>query len=162
MIKKLDEKFEEVILVVLLILMTVILGVQIIARYVFGNSLSWSEELVRYLFIWSAFLGVPYCIKKEASLKVEQFFNMFPKAVREKILMFDKVIMILLFIVLTIFAFTVVKTSFINGQKSPALRLPMWTVQSSVMVGSLLSLVRLAQKLVYNIKNKESRSKADF
>ena len=56
--KKVNEYLEEIILVVLLICMTLILGLQIVSRYVFRNSLSWSEELVRYMFVWSTFIGV--------------------------------------------------------------------------------------------------------
>ena len=42
--KIIPDRFEEVLLVLLLISMTLVLGVQIIARYVFQNSLTWSEE----------------------------------------------------------------------------------------------------------------------
>lgn len=77
--KIIPDRFEEVLLVLLLISMILVLGVQIIARYVFQNSLTWSEELVRYLFIWSSFLGVPYCINKGASLKVVQFIDYLPR-----------------------------------------------------------------------------------
>ena len=48
----LDENLEEFILVIFLIAMTLIMGIQIFCRYVLGMSLSWSEELTRYLFIW--------------------------------------------------------------------------------------------------------------
>ncbi|MED9946933.1 MAG: TRAP transporter small permease subunit, partial [Peptacetobacter hiranonis] len=87
--KIIPDRFEEVLLVLLLISMTLVLGVQIIARYVFQNSLTWSEELVRYLFIWSAFLGVPYCINKGASLKVVQFIDYLPAKLKSIVLMID-------------------------------------------------------------------------
>ena len=54
MLKWLDENLEEFLMVALLIAMTVIMGIQVFARYALGASLSWSEELTRYLFIWSA------------------------------------------------------------------------------------------------------------
>lgn len=47
----LDENLEEFILVIFLIAMTLIMGIQVFCRYVLGMSLSWSEELTRYLFI---------------------------------------------------------------------------------------------------------------
>ena len=53
MLKWLDENLEEFLMVALLIAMTVIMGIQVFARYALGASLSWSEELTRYLFIWS-------------------------------------------------------------------------------------------------------------
>ena len=47
----LDENLEEFILVIFLIAMTLIMGIQVFCRYVLGMSLSWSEELTRYL-VW--------------------------------------------------------------------------------------------------------------
>ena len=51
----LDENLEEFLLVIGLIAMTLIMGVQVFCRYVLGMSLSWSEELTRYIFIWCGF-----------------------------------------------------------------------------------------------------------
>ena len=55
MLKALDDYLEETILIILLVIMTGVMGIQIVSRYVFQNSLTWSEELVRYMFVWSAF-----------------------------------------------------------------------------------------------------------
>jgi len=59
----LDENLEEFLLVVMLAAMTLIMGIQIFSRYALGQSLSWSEEVTRFLFIWSGFLSVSYCSK---------------------------------------------------------------------------------------------------
>ena len=48
----LDEYLEEILMVIFLIAMTLIMGIQVFSRYVLGMSLSWSEEITRYLFIW--------------------------------------------------------------------------------------------------------------
>ena len=74
-----DEYLEEVLLVAALAAMAVIMGVQVFCRYVLGASLSWSEELTRYIFIWAGFLSVSYCTKKCISIKIEQFVALFPK-----------------------------------------------------------------------------------
>ena len=63
-LKWLDNNLEQAILLILLCGMTIVMGGQIIARYAFSASLSWSEELTRYLFIWCGFLSVSYCTKK--------------------------------------------------------------------------------------------------
>lgn len=145
MLKKLNEYFEEIILVILLICMTAILGLQVVSRYVFHNSLTWSEELVRYMFVWSAFIGVPYCIKKETSIKVDQFRNNLPVGVQTFLLYFDKLIMFALFLVITLFSFDIVVSSYASGQTSAAIGIPTWIVQFSILLGSLLSLVRIVQ-----------------
>ena len=74
-IKWLDDNFEEFILVILLLAMTLIMGIQVFTRYLLGNSLAWSEEITRYLFIWSGFISVSYCTKKCISIKIEQYLS---------------------------------------------------------------------------------------
>ena len=54
----LNQYLEEALLGIFLIAMTLIMGIQVFSRYVLQTSLSWSEELTRYLFIWSGFLSV--------------------------------------------------------------------------------------------------------
>ena len=68
----LDEYLEEFLMVIFLIAMTLIMGIQVFSRYILGMSLSWSEEITRYLFIWSAFLSVSLCTRKCISIKIDQ------------------------------------------------------------------------------------------
>lgn len=51
----LDENLEEFLLVIGLIAMTLIMGIQVFCRYVLGMSLSWSEELTRYILSGAVF-----------------------------------------------------------------------------------------------------------
>lgn len=154
MLKAIDDYLEETILLILLVLMTCIMGVQIVSRYVFQNSLTWSEELVRYMFVWSAFLGVPFCIKHGLSIKVDQFRNLFPIPLQKVLMYIDKIIIFLLFLVLFIYSFTVIKATYLSGQTSPAMQLPIWTVQISVTVSSLLSMIRSIQNLSNLVRGK--------
>lgn len=47
----LDEYLEISLCVALMSVMTVVIFVQVVMRYVFHNSLTWSEEFARYCFI---------------------------------------------------------------------------------------------------------------
>ena len=154
MLKAIDDYLEETILLILLVLMTCIMGIQIVSRYIFQNSLTWSEELVRYMFVWSAFLGVPFCIKHGLSITVDEFRNLFPIPLQKVLMYIDKIIIFLLFLVLFIYSFTVVKATYLSGQTSPAMQLPMWTVQISVTVSSLLSMIRSIQNLSHLVRGK--------
>ena len=75
----LNDSLEEFLMIASLILMTMIMGIQVFSRYVLGASLSWSEALTRYIFVWAGFLSVSYCTKKCVSIKIEQFVAMFPR-----------------------------------------------------------------------------------
>ena len=142
----LDENLEEVLLVIALAAMAVIMGIQVIARYIFGASLSWSEELTRYIFIWAGFLSVSYCTKKCISIKIEQFVAMFPK--RGKAIFkgvnhtFD----------LIPFAWKYLLSAIANGQTSPAMGIPMYYVQAAPLVGFILSAIRVFQRWIVEWK----------
>jgi len=147
MLKKLNNNLEEGILIVLLVVMTLIMGIQIASRYLLGNSLSWSEELVRYLFVWSTFIGIPFCVKKGLSIKVNQFRDILPVKIQKVLLYLDKIFIIVLFSCIFVYSIFVVKASFISNQTSPAMQIPTWIVQFSVTLGSFLTVVRSIQNL---------------
>lgn len=161
MLKALDDYLEETILIILLVIMTGVMGVQIVSRYVFQNSLTWSEELVRYMFVWSAFLGIPFCIKHGLSIKVDQFRNLFPIPLQKILMYIDKIIIFFLFLVMFIYSCLVVKASYLSGQTSPAMQIPMWMVQISVCISSLLSMIRSIQNLLNLLTGKTKVEQKD-
>ena len=122
----LDENLEEALLVIALAAMAVIMGIQVIARYIFGASLSWSEELTRYIFIWAGFLSVSYCTKKCISIKIEQFVAMFPKRGKAIFKGVNHTFELIFFIYMIPFAFSYMMSSVKSGQLSPACKIPMY------------------------------------
>lgn len=144
----LDQNLEEFLLVLFLAAMAVIMGIQVLARYVLGMSLSWSEEVARYLFIWSGFLSVSYCTKKCVSIKIEQFVASFPKRWKAALKVLNHTIELVLFLYLLPFAWNYFYSAVISGQKSPALELPMYLVQAAPMTGFVLCAFRVVQRWV--------------
>lgn len=144
----LDQNLEEFLLVLFLAAMAVIMGIQVLARYVLGMSLSWSEEVARYLFIWSGFLSVSYCTKKCVSIKIEQFVASFPKRWKAALKVLNHTIELVLFLYLLPFAWNYFYSAVISGQKSPALGLPMYLVQAAPMAGFVLCAFRVVQRWV--------------
>ena len=161
MLKALDDYLEETILIILLVIMTGVMGIQIVSRYVFQNSLTWSEALVRFMFVWSAFLGIPFCIKHGLSIKVDQFRNLFPIPLQKILMYIDKIIIFFLFLVMFIYSCLVVKASYLSGQTSPAMQIPMWMVQISVCISSLLSMIRSIQNLLNLLTGKTTVEQKD-
>ena len=53
---------EEYLLIISLVCNVLLVFLQVIMRTVFKNSLTWSEELSRYIFIWQIWLGRFYLV----------------------------------------------------------------------------------------------------
>ena len=152
-IRWLDDNLEEALLIALLVTMTLLMGLQVFSRYILNASLSWSEELTRYVFIWSGFLSISYCIKKWISIKIDQVILMFPKPVYVVAQLVLNVILFALFAFLAWHAVTYLQMSIASAQKSPALGLPMPFVQAAPLVGFTLAAVRALQQIVLEIGN---------
>jgi TRAP-type C4-dicarboxylate transport system permease small subunit len=54
----------------------------VIGRYVFGRSLTWTEEVPRYLLIWISFLGAAACVARREHVGFDVLFNKLPETVR--------------------------------------------------------------------------------
>ena len=152
-VKWIDEYLEEGLLVISLGAMAVIMGIQVFSRYALGASLSWSEELTRYLFIWAGFLSVSYCTKRCISIKIEQFVALFPKRGRAMFKVANHTVELILFLYLLPFAWKYFMSAVENGQVSPAMGIPMDYVQAAPLVGFILCAIRIFQRWIAEWKN---------
>ena len=150
-IKWLDENIEEIILVVLCAIMACIMILQVIMRYVFRASLSWSEELTRFLFIWSSFLSISYCTRKRLNIQITMLLEALPVRIRYILMMIVDVIMVCLFAYLTPAAINYLGQTIANNQLSTALRLPMAVIYLAPVVGFILAIIRHLQSIAYDV-----------
>ena len=141
----LDNYLEEVIMIVLLICMVIIMGVQVGARYIFNQSLSWSEELTQYMFVWATFISVSYCVKKRISIKIEQFLNILPEKGKTALRLFRHSLVFVFCCIMLPYCVTYVQQAVDSQATSSALGIPMYFIQSAPLVGFALLTIRVAQ-----------------
>ena len=48
---------ENMVIAALVVVITVVTFAQVVSRYVFSDSILWSEEVARYLFVWITLVG---------------------------------------------------------------------------------------------------------
>jgi TRAP-type C4-dicarboxylate transport system permease small subunit len=133
--------------------------VQVVMRYVFLHSLSWSEELARYIFVWQLWLGVSYAAKNQSHIRIRIIENALNEG-QKKIL--ETVAIVIWF---AFGCFVIVQGYKIAvqigayKQTSSALGLPMVYAYMAVPVGATLMNIRLIQNLVllYRPKAEEVR-----
>ena len=158
-LKWLDEHFEEWTLVILLAVISLTLMIQVVMRYIFNASLSWSEEFSRYCFVWSTFLSVSYSIKKGSMLRIDIVIQYLPKSWRKAIDIVMEFIVLGFFAFLLFNSFAVVKRIGNSGQTSPALGLPMIVVYVSLIVGFALTCLRGIQK-IFSLLRRDAKAEA--
>ncbi len=148
----LEENLEELLMVILVAGMAIIMGIQVFSRYFLQLSLSWSEEITRYLFIWSAFLSVSLCTKKCISIKIDQFIKAFSKRMEAAFKLANITISIAFFAYLIPYAYKYLEATIQSGQVSPACGIPMYYIQSAPLICFILTTIHLAQRWIINLK----------
>ncbi len=118
----------------------------IVFRYVFNSSLYWSDELIRYAFVWLIFSSSALLLKEDKHVKVELLlenaaprFKRFLTGIDE----FISGILTLFFVIGGFFWMWNVK-----GMESPALGLPMhWILYGALPISFLPAAWFMIQKL---------------
>lgn len=149
-LKYLDENMEIVILSVLMMLMAIIMFLQCVMRYVFNASLSWPEELSRYLFVYFVYFGMSYCVRADSHLSVDLIPSFFPKTKPVYNVIAD-VSMFAFSLVMAIGGIGKLTQLITQQQRSPAMRIPMQYLYFALELGFLLTMLRLIQKYVVRI-----------
>lgn len=152
LLKLLDDKLEMTICIILMSGMALLLAVQVFMRYVMGASLSWSEELARYMFIWLIYLGISYGAKIMKHIKIEAALNLFPKHLQPYVVILGDVIFLLFALYISWSAYGLVKRQMMLGQTSPAMGMPMWILYAAPMVGFALTAIRQIQTIIYRFR----------
>lgn len=127
------------IVVLMLAAMSTIIFVQVIYRYVLAAALPWSEELSRYLMMWTTFLGAGLGVRKGALLGMEVLVKALPKMLNRIAVWVVFVIQIIFLLIVLIYG---VKMTLIAGrQLSPAMLIHMSWPYSSIPVGAALMII---------------------
>ncbi|PID66004.1 MAG: C4-dicarboxylate ABC transporter permease [Gammaproteobacteria bacterium] len=71
MLIKFIHKVEEGFLSILLVMMTLVVFAEVVARFVFNHGIMWAQELTLIINAWIVLIGASYCIREKAHIGVE-------------------------------------------------------------------------------------------
>ncbi len=151
LLKWLDDYFEAIFMVILLFVMSIFIGLQVFMRYVMQNSLAWSEELSRYMYIYMLYLGISYGVRTNRHLRISVIQNLL-KEKGQKVLSLFSDILFLFFSVIVVINSTDVAMSIANfGQITASTGMPMYIVYMGVPIGFSLVILRLLQNIIHKV-----------
>jgi len=145
-VSRTSERIVQYTLVGMVGVMTVIIIIQVFMRYLFLYSLSWSEEVARYLMIWVSFLGASLALKYGFHIGVEFVINRIPEKMRGWVNLIAKIGILIFLIYFTIGGFRL--SWAVRDQDSPALLFSMAYAYLSAPVGGLFMIIQLLNLLV--------------
>lgn len=149
MLRHADEVLLKTLRIVLIVLMAMMVGVvllQVVTRYGFGFSISWSEELARLSLICIVFLGAAVLTRSEAHLTVDTFVLPLPDRVRSGIAIVANAVGIYCTGYLISGSFRSLNREW--SQLTPAMQLPMGVIYLTIFFATLLITLFLAVNVI--------------
>lgn len=151
----LDKYLEESIAVALVIAMTVIITAQVAFRYL-RIQVPWTEEIARYMFVWSIYLGCAAAIKYRKHLKIDAVQLLFNAKINFILDLISNAVFFIFCVFLIIHGTDLLyKIGFIQHQLSPAAKIPMIVPYSSWYICSFIMLFRIIQDTIKRIKERK-------
>jgi C4-dicarboxylate transporter, DctQ subunit len=142
--------FENGLANALLVLLTVLLSVQIVNRYIFHTSFVWLEEIARISFVWLIYFSAASAAKNDRHIRIE-IADMFlpPKALRAMTFVADTLV-IAFDLVIVWLGILLVYSTIQYGDVTPVTDIPMGLIYVVIPVCFALMAYRV---LRFNIDN---------
>lgn len=148
-------RVEAVLLAAGVLLMAANTIANVVGRFVFAQSLFFSEELNRILIILITFAGISYAARHGRHIRMSAIYDEMPGRSR-------KLLMIVIAIVTAVFMFglcwysiSYIMTQAGRGRLLPALQIPVWWIYVWVPVGFFMTGVQYALTAVKNIMERD-------
>ena len=147
--KKVDKVLGWALVIIMSVMVVNVLW-QVFSRYITGNPSSFTDELARYLMIWVGVLGAAYVSGRNMHVAID----VLPlRASTETQLLLFRIVNVLIilfaFFALVIGGSRLVYISYILGQHSPALNVPLALVYTVLPISGLLIIFYKATDLIY-------------
>ena len=152
-IDKVINKILRFIVIIMLSVMSVVVFAQVLFRIV-HLSITWSEELSKYLLIWSTFLGAAICIRKGSLVGLEFLKNSMSEE-KQKILqtILNLIVCAMLLFLINVGFWAVRRVWF---QITPVLKLSMGLMYAAIPIGSVFMLINQILVTIYLWKGEEN------
>lgn len=127
-------------------LMLAIIFIQVISRYFFGHTPSYSEELSRYLFVWVVFLSLPVVSRQGGHMVVGLLLERFTGEPLRRIKILGGLFSIAFLVIMIYQGIRMINMA--SWQTSPAMEIPMSYVYVAIPLGCAAMLLVAIDELL--------------
>jgi TRAP-type C4-dicarboxylate transport system permease small subunit len=129
----------EITIVALFAVLTIAVFGQVVARYVFNQPPTWTEELARFCQVWIVLLAASICVRKGSHLAVDYLGPALPAGTRRAVALFIGCLIAVYAAVVVIWGIRLAMIGWV--QTSPAMQLNMgWVYLIFPVAGGLMLL----------------------
>ncbi len=153
MLGSLNRNVERLALLVFYTMLVATMAVEVVRREVFAYSSIWGEEIVRYAFIYLAWIGAAAAVRERAHIRIDVLFNYVGPRVKALLYIFGDLVMLAIAVIAVWWSLETVSVSWKFGSVSHGLRMSMVWFLAAVPIGFSLMVFRLVQSLIRDVSD---------
>lgn len=150
-LRELNRNAERWALLVFYVMLVTTMFIEVVRREVFSYSSIWGEEIVRYSFIYLAWIGAAAAVRERAHIRIDVLLHYLPPRAKPALYIFGDLVMFVIALIALYWSSRSVLTSFWFGSVSHGLRVSMVWFLSAVPIGFALMILRLVQSFLRDI-----------
>jgi TRAP-type C4-dicarboxylate transport system permease small subunit len=152
-LRTLDQNAERWLLLVFYVMLVVTMAVEVLRREIFAYSSIWGEEIVRYSFIYLAWIGAAAAVKERAHIRIDVVLHYLGDRPKALMYIFGDLVMFAVALVAIWYSFETVMVSAHFGSVSHGLRVSMVWFLMAVPTGFALMIWRLLQSFLRDLRS---------
>lgn len=150
-IKLLDKNAERWALLLFYAMLVITMAVEVLRREIFAYSSIWGEEVVRYAFIYLAWIGAAAAVKERAHIRIDVILHYLGDRTKALMYIFGDLVTFAVALIALYWSWETVMVSFKYGSVSHGLRVSLVWFLMAVPAGFALMIVRLIQSFIRDI-----------
>ena len=156
-----EKNLEIYFMCILLTAMTIVMFIQVIARYIFSASMQWPDEFCRYCFVTIVWFGCSYCVRFRSNLRVDSLLHVLPKKAAFFVDILVDIITIAFYVLMSTAAWNVTLNTQKMGSVTPSLEIPQYLLYGLMFLGFMLAVIRGVQIIVIKFLELSGKSKPE-
>jgi TRAP-type C4-dicarboxylate transport system permease small subunit len=149
--RAIDKNAERWLLLVFYVMLVGTMFIEVVRREVFAYSSIWGEEIVRYAFIYLAWIGAAAAVKERGHIRIDVLMHYVPRQVKSLLYIFGDLVMFIVALFAIYWSWETVHVSWKFGSVTHGLRISQVFFLVAVPFGFALVIFRLVQSFLRDL-----------
>lgn len=145
MLRNIDRNAERWLLLIFYVMLVITMAIEVMRREIFSYSSIWGEEIVRYSFIYLAWIGAAAAVKERAHIRIDVIMHYLPPRTKALLYIFGDLVMFFVAVIALYWSWEAVHISAKFGSVTDGLRISKVWFLMAVPAGFALMIWRLLQ-----------------
>jgi len=152
LLRRIDRNAERWLLLTFYVMLVITMAIEVLRREIFSFSSIWGEEIVRYAFIYLAWIGAAAAVKERAHIRIDVLMHYLGPRSKALLYIFGDLVMFFVAVIALYWSYEAVHVSAKFGSVTDGLRISKVWFLMAVPTGFALIIWRLIQSFLRDLR----------